>query len=146
MIAIEEIWSTGCNSCVYYQNCKRLPSDRLSFAHSCFISPANNKLPLGRTLCSDFICTSRHVAKYKVWQNFTMWQWYNLFGKEFANIGYILDNNPSVRYYINYKDFYLDNLIVNGRFNAIEKVYYKQTRKGFGYKLVTEKLENGIDI
>ena len=141
----EEIWSTGCNSCVYYQNCKRLPSDRLGFSHSCFIS-SDGKAPLGRTLCSDFTCSKRHPAKYKAWQNFSAWQWYNMFGRDYAKIGYVLDNDQSIRYYVNYKDFYSGNLIVDGKFNAVEKMYYKQVRRGFGYELVIEKLENDIDI
>ena len=142
----EEIYSTGCNSCIYYQNCKRIPSDRLSFAHSCFISPANNKLPLGRTLCSDFICTKRHIAKYKVWQNYSMEEWYKTFGKNFKEVEFVLDNDQSVRYIVDYADFFYGNLIVDGKFKAKAKQYLKRTREGFGYKLVVEKLENGIDI
>ena len=105
----EEIWSTGCNSCVYYQSCKRLPSDRLGFSHSCFIS-SDGKAPLGRTLCSDFTCSKRHPVKYRAWQNFSAWQWYNMFGRDYAKIGYVLDNDQSIRYYVNYKDFYSGNL------------------------------------
>lgn len=52
----EEIYSTGCNSCIYYQNCKRIPSDRLSFAHSCFVS-SDGKVPLGRTLMKNLKMT-----------------------------------------------------------------------------------------
>lgn len=51
-----------------------------------------------------------------------------------------------LRYYVDYKDFYSGNLIVNGKFNAVEKMYYKKVRRGFGYELVVEKLENGVDI
>lgn len=69
-----------------------------------------------------------------------------MFGRDYAKIGYVLDDDQSIRYYVNYKDFYLGNLIVNGKFNAVEKMYYKHVRKGFGYELVIEKLENGIDI
>lgn len=142
----EEIYSTGCNSCIYYQNCKRIPSDRLSFAHSCFISPANSKSPLCRTLCSDFICTKRHIAKYKVWQNYSMEEWYKTFGKNFKEVEFVLDNDQSVRYSVDYADFFYGNLIVDGKFKAKAKQYFKQTREGFGYKLVKEKLENGVDI
>ena len=69
-----------------------------------------------------------------------------MFGRDYAKIGYVLDNDQSIRYYVNYKDFYADNLIVDGKFNAVEKMYYKTVRRGFGYELVIEKLENGIDI
>lgn len=129
----EEIWSTCCNSC------------RLGFAHSCFVS-SDGKIPLGRTLCSDSTCSKRHSAKFKAWQNFSEWQWYNLFGRDYAKIGYVLDDDQSIRYYVDYHDFYLGNIIVDGKLNAIEKMYYKQVRKGFGYELVIEKLEDGVDI
>ena len=35
---------------------------------------------------------------------------------------------------------------MNGKFNAVEKMYYKHVRKGFGSELVIEKLENGVDM
>ena len=35
---------------------------------------------------------------------------------------------------------------MNGKFNAVEKMYYKKVRRGFGYELVIEKLENGVDM
>ena len=38
------------------------------------------------------------------------------------------------------------NLIVNGKFNAKSKSYYKRARNIFGSKLVIEKLENGVDM
>ena len=69
-----------------------------------------------------------------------------MFGRDFAKIGYVLDNDQSIRYYVNYKDFYSGNLIVDGKFNAVEKMYYKKVRKGFGSELVIEKLENGVDM
>ena len=141
----EEIWSTSCSSCVHYRNCKRLPSDRLGFAYSYFVSPSS-KIPLGRTLCSDFICTKRHPAKYKAWQNFSAWQWYNMFGRDYAKIGYVLDDDRSIKYYVDYRDFYSGNIIVDGKLNATEKAYYKQTREGFGSEPVIEKLENGVDM
>ena len=69
-----------------------------------------------------------------------------MFGRDYAKIDYVLDNDQSIRYYVDYKDFYLGNLIVDGKFNAAEKMYYKQVRRGFGYELVIEKLENGVDM
>ena len=69
-----------------------------------------------------------------------------MFGRDYAKIGYVIDNDQSIRYYVNYTDFYSGNLILNGKFNAVEKMYYKKIRKGFGSELITEKLENGVDI
>ena len=51
-----------------------------------------------------------------------------------------------VRYSVDYKDFFYGNLIVDGKFNAKSKSYYKRARNIFGSKLVIEKLENGVDI
>ena len=35
---------------------------------------------------------------------------------------------------------------MNGKFNAVEKMYCKKVRRGFGYELVIEKLEDGVDV
>ena len=69
-----------------------------------------------------------------------------MFGRDYAKIGYVLDDDQSIRYYVDYHDFYLGNIIVDGKLNAIEKMYYKHVRKGFGSELVIEELENGVDM
>ena len=75
-----------------------------------------------------------------------MEEWYKTFGGDFKHIEFVLDNDQSVRYSVDYADFFYGNLIVDGKFKAKAKQYFKRTREGFGYKLVIEKLENGIDI
>ena len=75
-----------------------------------------------------------------------MEEWYKTFGKNYKEVEFVLDNDQSVRYIVDYADFFYGNLIADGRFKAKAKKYLKQTREGFGYKLVVEKLENGIDI
>ena len=140
----DEIWSTGCECCVH-EHCKRLMHPRLSFARPWF-ADINSAAKIGRALCSDFKCSKAFPYKYKVWQNYSIAEWYKTFGRKFKEVEFVLDNDQSVRYSVDYADFFYGNLIVDGKFNAVEKIYYKQIRKGFGYKLVIEKLENGIDI
>ena len=75
-----------------------------------------------------------------------MEEWYKTFGGDFKHIEFVLDKNQHVRYSVDYKDFFYGNLIVNGKFNAKSKSYYKRARNIFGSKLVIEKLENGVDM
>ena len=137
----EEIWSTGCRCCAHIP-CKRIMHHRLGFAVPWFLCAPNND----RALCSDFKCSKAYPYKYKIWQNYSMEEWYKTFGGDFKHIEFVLDKNQRVRYSVDYKDFFYGNLIVNGKFNAKSKSYYKRARNIFGSKLVIEKLENGVDI
>lgn len=137
----DEIWSTGCECCANAR-CKRLIHPRLGFPCPWFANIAKK----GRALCSDFRCSRVYPYKYKAWKNYSMEEWYKTFGRKFKEVEFVLDNDQSVRYIVDYADFFYGNLIVDGKFKAKAKQYLKRTREGFGYKLVIEKLENGIDI
>jgi hypothetical protein len=60
------------------------------------------------------------------------------------NIYFTLHDDTSIRYGVPLMDFVNGTMIENGLLKAIEKVYYKQTRTGFGYRLVREPIEGVI--
>lgn len=61
-------------------------------------------------------------------------------------VTYVVNGEKDVWYRVRYDDFYNGNLIrPDGKFNAYEKVYYKRVKTGFGYKLITEKVD-GVEL
>lgn len=57
--------------------------------------------------------------------------------KAMKTIGLVLDKNEQVTYYIPYEEYFNCSIDIN---NYLYKQYYKRTKNGCGYKLVTEYL------
>ena len=65
------------------------------------------------------------------------------FGK--STVPLIIDNDKTTWYHIYLSDWIAGTFIDNGCLKAFEKQYLKRAKGGFGYKLVTERI-NGISL
>ena len=87
----------------------------------------------------------------KKWTNFDdFWSAYKKawlpYENENIEIPFVVNGEKSVRYYVPLKKFLDGTMTENGKLMAIKKKYYKQTREGFGYKLITEEIIGGVQL
>lgn len=143
-----------CKDCKHFGNftkgyCnKRIDHKQIEFAVPWFkSSPEEVGFP-----CSEFEPSEIHVWDLKnYWTNWENWYadykdtW--LRGKDNSNklCYFTLNGDRSVRYGVLISDYIYGTMIENNKLKAIEKMYYKRTKDGFGYKLIREKI-NGIDL
>lgn len=136
-----------CKDCLYWgKQCKRIGGTNLEFARPYFVSQ-----PTGRhTPCNSFEPKHPEYADLKEWTNFEdFWKVYKEvwlpYGNENIECAFVINGDKSIRYYVPFEKFMNGTMIEDGKLMAIHKRYYKQTREGFGYKLVTEEI-NGIEL
>ena len=87
----------------------------------------------------------------KKWANFDdFWDAYKKawlpYGNENIEIPFVVNGDKSVWYYVPLKQFLDGTMTKNGKLMATKKKYYKQTREGFGYKLITKEILGGIEL
>lgn len=144
MYTIDTCPHLGCKDCLYDgENCKRIGGTSLEFARPWFASQPSGL----HTPCNSFEPKHPDYADLKEWINFEdFWEIYKdawLSGtKECA---FTINGDKSIRYYVPLESFIDGTMIKNGRLLATHKCYYKQTREGFGYKLVTEEID-GVEL
>jgi len=143
----------GCGSCKYFQvdadrrtdtTCKRINHKEIKFSKPFFKSYDCGQL--SGIICSDYTPAEWHKWLYNHWKSIDD---YCREYEEAENrprvkglLGFCLDDDTSVRYYVYYKDFYNNTFLDEaGNLKWVERQYYKQVRSGFGYKLITEKRE-----
>ena len=129
-----------CRDCVYFPNqCKRIDHNTIKFAKPYFIGYDGNHIP-----CCDF-----KPKNLTGWTGFNDWwpyyveQWIPYQNTD-INTYFTLHSDPSIRYGVPLMDFVNGTMIENGVLKAVEKMYYKQTRKGCGYKLVYEEIKGVV--
>lgn len=127
---------------------RRIDHKRIEYAVPWFKSSAEETgFP-----CKEFEPSSIHVWCLKnYWTDWEHWwqDWIDTWmdGKTPTRpLWFTLNGDRSVRYTVDRNDYINGTMFENGKLKAIEKAYYKQTRSGFGYKLVKEKLEDGVEI
>ena len=67
------------------------------------------------------------------------------YGNTNTLIYFCLNGDTSIRYGVKLLDYVYGNMYLSdGVLNAVEKMYYKQVRSGFGYSLIREPIEGVI--
>lgn len=145
-----------CHNCEHYGSfpnyCqKRIDHKTIEFAVPWFVScPSYNG-----HICSDFKPSLIHV--YDLQNYWTNWEsywadylenWFPYYPKEKPEdklIYFTLNGDKEIRYGVNLMDYINNSMIDGNRLKAVEKMYYKRTKDGFGYKLVREKIE-GVEL
>ena len=120
--------------------CRRLDHKHLIFAQSPF--KAYDCGQMQGLVCKEFEPKKICRWLYEHWDGI-----YGYFGEDFKLKGLvwlIVDGDESVRYGVAYEDFW-DGTFLNpdGTLKWVEKMYYRRTKKEFGYKLVRERREDG---
>lgn len=140
------------NGCTY-----RFDHSKMEFAHLWFIHSPEENGPA----CRDFQPNGLYKAALPYWHGFDHYiewrrrQYIEDIGEERyairaknkkpSLIGFELKQEPNVRYYVRLEDYINGTMWDGNKLKAIEKGYYKQTRSGFGYKWIIEKI-NGVEI
>ena len=138
-----EVDNLRCSDCRNTHHCPNLQHPRISIRKAAFSCYANS-LP-----CLKF----EPMFKVHEAQTKDMVLWWRAFEQEWlpkplekSTVPLIIDNDRSVWYHIHLSDWITGTFIDdNGYLKAFEKQYLKQTKGGFGYKLVTEQI-NGISL
>jgi hypothetical protein len=144
----EEVENYHCGSCRHYNNCKRIDHETIQFAQPWFKSYDRHQF--SGVICSDFDPAEWHVYACETWNGFEYYwpryveQWLP-YGNTSILVYFTLNGDTSIRYGVPLLDFVYGTMVDNGVLKAVEKMYYKQTRTGFGYKLIKEKID-GITI
>ena len=135
-----------CGHCKHYRTgCKRVDNKIISFAKPYFKAEANCG-----TVCCDFELKDYMVYAKQNWIDFDTYfkeyveNWLP-YGNTNTLIYFCLNGDTSIRYGVKLLDYVYGNMYLsNGVLNAVEKMYYKQVRSGFGYELVREPIEGVI--
>ena len=157
-----------CGDCKYHQvdaerredtTCKRLDHKRIKLAVPWFKSYDCGQFS-HVAICADFSPKESHVWLYNHWTciedyiaDFEKEEKRPFFGKPHegrAYIGFCIDGNKDVRYYVNRKDYFNNDFLdENGNLKWVKKCYYKKSRKSpIGYRLITEynkEVQNDAD-
>ena len=137
----------GCGDCKYFRKCKRVDGNSLQFAKQWFLCETSwTHIP-----CKDFEHAHPEYADMKKWTNFEdIWNAYKKawlpYENENIEIPFVVNGEKSVWYYVPLKKFLDGTMTENGKLMAIKKKYYKKTREGFGYKLITEEIIGGVQL
>lgn len=137
----------GCGDCKHFRSCKMVDGNYLQFARPLFLCETSwTHIP-----CKDFEHAQPECADMKKWTNFDdFWSAYKKawlpYENEKIEIPFVVNGDESVRYYVPLKNFLDGTMKKDGKLMATKKKYYKQTREGFGYKLITEQIFGGVQI
>lgn len=153
MIDKDECCRIDCGHCIHFKvnadqanvesTCKRLDHKHLKFAKPWFKS-----YDCGQFCgcpCRDFAPKPLYKWLYEHWEGFD--DFYRDEDLTKKTVSLVIDGDFSVRYHVKALDF-INNTFLNedGSLNWFEKIYYKQTRASFGYKLIHEKNPNYHEI
>lgn len=142
----------GCGDCKYCNpsadldsvesNCKRIDHKHIQFTKPWFKSYDCGQL--GGGICNDFEPKEGLFWLYNHWKPEFKVKFMKGFNTTRKVVGLCLDKDQSIRYYVNYKDFFYNTFKNDdGSLKWLYKQYYKQSRKSpIGYVLITEKNES----
>lgn len=154
MYTIDTCPNLGCRNCKFWNiNADRNDSICKRFDHKQIkvFTPYFKSYTCGENhvICADFEPKHPEYADMKEWTNFEdFWKVYQkvwLTDCEKRGIAVTLNGDTKVMYIVPLERFLYGTMIEDGRLMAIKKKYYKQTRSGFGYKLITEEI-NGVKL
>lgn len=144
MYVIDACPHLGCKDCLYNgEKCKRLGGTNLEFVRHLFADCSSGF----HVSCNSFEPKHPEYADFKEWTSFDdyfpvyMEAWWS--GRK--RCGFTINGDESVRYFVPLEKFIDGTMIVDGKLMATHKEYYKMTRDGFCYKLITEEI-NGVEL
>ena len=143
-----------CKDCKHYKSAhlggctKRVDHKTIEFSAPWFrCDPENCHTP-----CCEFEPSKIHIWDLKnYWTNWENWwndyvdTWLEGHNPYNELIYFTLNGNTNVRYGVPMMDYVMGNMYNGNNLKAVEKMYYKRTQKGFGYKLIREKI-NGVEL
>ena len=155
MYTIDTCPNLGCRNCKFYKIdadrdgsiCKRFDHKQIKVFtpwFKCYTCGENH------IICADFEPKHPEHVDMREWTNFEdFWKvyqeaWLTNYHKQHG-IAVTLNGDTKVTYRISLERFLYGTMIEDGKLMATSKQYYKHTRSGFGYKLITEEI-NGVEL
>lgn len=153
----DDIENYHCGNCIHWKlgaGGKHLPCKRLDHETIKFATPWFKSYDAGQhsgCICSDFYPHPSNTYAVKHWTTFEdYWNKYVDQWLPYKNtntlIYFCLNDDRSIRYGVPLMDYVNGTMIDGDMLKAVQKTYYKQSRKSpIGYELVHESI-NGIKI
>lgn len=149
-----------CKDCIHFKFCisgkdigcnHRFDHRKMEYAHPWFVShPEENG-----QICSDFKPDGLYKAALPYWhdiEHYLEWkkrQDIEFLGKQYKEkeetVAFEIYSRPEERYYVKFDDYFYGKMWDGNKLKAFMKKYYKRTKDGFGYKLVTEYID-GVEV
>jgi hypothetical protein len=135
-----------CSHCEHYKkDCLRVDGVTVDFSKPWFKSQSDCGC-----VCCDFELKDCMVYAKQNWVDFdTYFKEYVENWLPYKNtnklIYFVLNGDSSVRYGVPLLDYVYGRMRDGDKLNAVEKMYYKQTRSGFGYTLIRESID-GVNL
>lgn len=129
-----------CRDCIHFRQCKRIDHTVVKFAVPWFKTYDGDF----HIVCSDF--TPRWQAPDYPWTGFEdYWKVYVEQWLPYSNtnirVYFTIHGDASIRYGVPLMDYVNGSMFDGNILKAVEKMYYKQVRTGFGYRLIREPIE-----
>lgn len=137
-----EVDNLRCSDCKNQHHCPNLQHPRISRRKASF------------SCCANSLPCLRFEPIFNVYEAQTkdMVLWWRAFEAEWlpkplekSTVSLIIDNNEKVWYMIHLSDWIAGTFLDNGCLRAFEKKYFEMTKRGCGYKIVTERI-SGISL
>lgn len=135
-----------CSNCKYYQkDCKRIDGVKIDFAKPWFKSSSDHGC-----VCSDFVLKDYMIYAKQNWIDFdTYFAEYveNWLPYENTNtlVHFVVNGDKNVWYGVPLLDYVYGNMYDGNKLKAVEKMYYKRTKRDFGYDLAREEID-GVEL
>lgn len=134
----------------------RFDHAKMEYAHPWFVNVPEER----GTPCSDFEPNGLYPAALPYWHGYEHWrEWMRRQSREDdprpqemidklseGCIPHITfePKGEEVRYRVRLEDYVYGTMFEGNKLKAYEKIYYKKTKEGFGYKLTHEKIDGVI--
>lgn len=146
---LDNVPNLHCGSCKNYRSCgeyckRRIDHKNIKYAKPWFKCYDANQF--SGVICSEFKPSTSFPWLVEHWNGFQeYWQLFVEAWLPYKNtnklIWFTIGENESVWYGMPLLDYVYGNMYnEDGTPKFVKKMYYKQTRTGFGYKLITEDL------
>lgn len=133
-----EVDHLSCRDCRIKKDCPNMANPRVTRARSWFMCSC-----LPSTPCRHF----KPVFRVFEAQTRDMSRWLTEFERQWmprpvsmSTVSLVIDGNQNVRYQVRQSDWIQGSIFAGSKLKTISKVYYKRTREGAGYRVVTEKI------
>ena len=127
----------SCRDC-RIKDCPNMANPRVTRASSPFMCSCVPTIP-----CRHF----KPVFSVFEEQTMDMSVWFAEFERQWmpkpinsSTISLVIDGNQNVRYQVCMSDWIQGSIFEGSKLKTISKMYYKRTKEGSGYKVVTEKI------
>lgn len=133
-----EVDHLSCGDCRIKKDCPNMANPRVTRARSSFMCSCLPSIP-----CRHF----KPVFRVFEAQTRDMSRWLTEFERQWmprpvsmSTVSLVIDGNQNVRYQVRQSDWIQGSIFAGSKLKTISKVYYKRTRDGAGYRVVTEKI------